>query len=106
MLERSDAVGIRNARVRPRVDQDPDDLPVRGAAVAQDHRLEERRPPRIVDMVDVDRSPHELPHDLDVAAMGRRDERRPAEAIRARQVRTGPKNGPEDLHVAGFAGRE
>ena len=57
-------------------------------------------------MVEVDFGLHELPHDGDVAAVGRWNQRRPTEAVRARQVGICTKDGPEDLYVAGLARRE
>ena len=90
VLERSDAVGIRDLDVRPRVDQDPHDLLVRRPAVAQDHRLEERRPPEIVDVVEVDRRSARAP------ARPRRGRGRPLESAPSHQ--SGSCASGRDLH--------
>jgi hypothetical protein len=46
MLQRRDAVAVGDRHVRSRVDQRSHDLLVRGPAVTEDDRLEQRGPPQ------------------------------------------------------------
>jgi hypothetical protein len=70
---------------------------VRGATVAQDDGLEQRRPAQAVDVVDVDRRLQQLAHRLHVAVVRRRDQRRAAVAVGALQVGTGGQRQAQDL---------
>ena len=61
MFERRDAVAIRYLPGSG-IDQDADDLLVDRSAVAEDHRLHQRSPAEIVDVVDVDSGLDENAH--------------------------------------------
>ena len=59
MLQRRDAVTIGDVTIRAGFEKHPDDLRVGRSTVAEDHGLEQRRPARVVDVVDVDLGPRE-----------------------------------------------
>ena len=106
MLDGGDALAVGDGDVRPRLDEQPNDLRVLQAAVAEDHRLEERRPAEIVDVVDVDLGLEQPSHDLDVAAVRSGDQRRSAEAVRPGQVGLRSEYLFEDVDESRLAGRQ
>ena len=60
--------------------QQPDDLGVRRAAVAEDHGLQQRGPAELVDVILVDRGREQKLHRLDMAVMRGRDQRGAADS--------------------------
>ena len=86
VLQRGHAVAVGDRRVGAGVQQDPDDLLVGRRPVAEDHRLQQRGPAQVVDMVDVDVGLHDPADVVDVATLAGRDHRHPAEAVADRQV--------------------
>src|SRR3546814_12259729 len=89
----SDLFTIRDGRVRARIQQQAHDRLVALAAVAKDHRLEQRRPCQAIDVVRVDASLDQPAHRFDVAAL-RSDERRVGKA----GVSTGSYRGAQDQY--------
>ena len=75
MAERGCALAILDVGVGAGLDQSLDRLDVVLAAVAEHHRLDQRRPAEIVDMVERRLGLDQRAHDLDMAEMGGRDQR-------------------------------
>src|SRR5688572_2225904 len=72
--QRAHALAVGEVRVGAGREQQADALGVARTAVAEDDRLEQRRPPEAVDVVDLDRRLQQLPDHLDVAAIGGADQ--------------------------------
>ena len=97
VLARRHAFPVGDVHVRAAVDQRPDRLDVGGPAVAEDDRLEQRRPAEPVDVIDVDLGGDQPPHDLRVAAVRSADQpgavvavlRVDVGAVRERQLEQG-----------------
>ncbi len=71
-------------------------------AVAEHHRLEQRGPTELVDVVDVDVGLEQRRHLVDVPAVGRGDERDAAVAVGRAQVRARAQHLAEHRDVAGL----
>src|SRR3954466_10977175 len=80
MLERGDAVLVRDRPVGACGQQDPDDLLMSLAAIAEDDGLEQSGPAEVVDVVDVDARRHDATDVVDVTALRGRDHGHAAEA--------------------------
>lgn len=106
VLEWCEAIAIRELDVGAGVDQEPDDLLVCWAPVAEDDCLQEGSPAELVHMVDWNVGLEQGVHHPDMAAVGRRDERGTAEAVRASQVWLGAQHLSQHLDVAGLTARE
>ena len=107
MLERRHAVLVGDRRGCSCRKQKAHDLLMRGAAVAEEHGLEESGPAEIVDVVNVYRgSLRESANHFDVSSVRRRNERRPAKPIRLRHVRSSAKDLVEHRHVSRLSERE
>ena len=72
--QRRDPLAIGQVDIRARFDQEPHDLGMARAAVAQDDRLQQRGPAQAIDVVDLDVGLQQLLDDLDMAAVGRADQ--------------------------------
>jgi hypothetical protein len=76
MLKRRDPVAVSDGCVGTRLDQCADRRDMRLAPVAEDHRLDQRCPAQVVDVIQRGTACDQLPHDLVMAKMGRRDQGR------------------------------
>ena len=106
VLERRDTVAIGEVDARTGLDEEPDDLPVCGASVAEDDRLEQCRPAEVVDVVDVDLGLQQRSDEPDVTPVCSRNQRRPAKAVRECEVGVCTEHLSQDVHVSGLARRE
>ena len=98
MGERPDPLAVRKVDIGTVLDQQRHDLLVRRTAVREEDRLEERRPAEPIHVVDVDIGlVQQVPHDLDVAALGGRDQRDAAEAICDRRIGARLVRDPQDV---------
>ena len=104
VLQRCHAVLVGDRPVRPGGQQDPHDLLVPRAAVAEDDGLEHRRPAEVVDVVDVDAGLDDPTYVVDVTALARGDHREPAEPVPDGQVRAGGQQRLEHRDAPGDAG--
>ena len=93
MLQRGLAVAIPEVLVRTRLDQSLDHVAIEPAAVAEDHRLQQRRPAEIVCMVHRNAGGQADPHRAQKTLLARRQQRRAAEAVDA--VRVGARGDGE-----------
>ena len=76
MTERRHALAVGDVDVGAGLDERPHRLLMAVPALPEDHRLEERRPAEIVDMVERRAGADQLPDDAVMPEMRRRDERR------------------------------
>ena len=107
MLERGHAVAVADRAVRARVEQQPHDLDMGRAAVAEDHGLQQRGPAEPVDVVDVDLGLREdRPHVVDVPAVGGRDQRHAAVAVGRAEVGLPAQDLAQHRHRPGLAGHQ
>src|SRR5690606_33555305 len=74
MLQRGHAIAVWQA-LRTCVDKEADDLKIDQAAIAEDHRLQQRSPAEIVDVIDVHAGREKDTHRLGMPVMGRGDQR-------------------------------
>ena len=104
MLERRDAVLIRNVHLCARRHEHSHDLLMSWPTVAQYDGFQERRPTKIVHMIDGEIRVEQCPDHLDMPALACRNQRRTAEAIIDLEVRLGPQHERENLQVSAGAG--
>ena len=104
VLERGDTATVPDSRIRTRGQEDRHDLLVALRTVAEDHRLQQGGPTKIVYVVDIDTGAHHAPHVVDVASLARRDERRAAESVAECQIRPGRQQHLEHVDTAGHPG--
>lgn len=103
MLKRRDAVLICQIDVGTGVDEKLHDIDVVLATVAEHDGFEERRPAKIVDVIDLDASRDQRAHRFDMPPFGSGNECSSAIAIGALQVRTVRKRHLEDFEVSARA---
>ena len=103
MLKRRDAVIICQIDVGPCINEKLHDIDVALAAVAEHDGFEERRPAKIIDVIDLDARLDQRAHRFDMAAFGGGNECSSAIAIGALQVRTVRKRHLEDFEVSARA---
>lgn len=103
MLKRRDAVIICQIDVGTGVDEKLHDIDMALATVAKHDGFEERRPAKIVDVIDLDASREQRAHRFDMPAFGSGNECRSAIAIGALQVSTVRKRHLENFEVSACA---
>ena len=106
MGERRHAVAVGDVDIGAGFGEEPDDLGMSRAAVAEDHRLEQRGPAQVVDVILVDRGSEQDLHRLDVAVMRRRDEAGAAIAVGVLEVGAGGERHLQDFDAALSGGVE
>jgi hypothetical protein len=99
MLKRRDAVAIGEIDVGSGLGQETDDLGIWRPPIAQDDRLEQRRPSEPVDVVDIDAGLDQRPYGLDMSALGGRNERGSTETVSALQVRAMREGEAQDVEM-------
>ena len=104
VLEGGDAVPVRDRGVGAGLEEDLHDPLPRPGALAEDHRLQERGPAQVVDVVHVDAGAHDPVHVGDVAALAGRDHRHAAVPVADRQVRVRGQQRLQHRDAAGDAG--
>lgn len=100
MEKRGHAVAIRQIDICACGHQQPNNLGMARAAVAEEHGFEECRPSEIIDMIPVDRGREQDPHSLDMAAVTGRDEGGAAKAVHTLEVRAGDQHQLQDFGPA------
>lgn len=105
MGERSDAVAVGEVDIGAVFDEQGHDGLVRRAAIRQQDRLEQGRPPKPIDVVDVHvRLGQEIANDLDVSPLGRRDQGHAAVAVGDGRIGPGFMGEHQDVEQTFRAG--
>ena len=99
VLERRHTFSVRQVGISSGLDQQIDDLLVPRTAIAENDRLQERRPTQIVDVIDIDTGCDERAHRLDMTTLRGGDQGGAAVAVGTFEVGAMSKRHLEDFET-------
>lgn len=104
MLQRRYPIAVCEIHGRPGTEKKLNNLLMPDAVIAEDHRLQQRRPAELVDVIDIDTRFDQCPYGLDMSALRSRNQRRASIPVGAFQVHAVRQRQFENFEMAARSG--